>query len=160
MNTGLQISMIISASLLALGCSGSTETHNNCQAFSSTFAIKDRMGQTVSSFTQGEDIFFEGRITNTTLSNQSLDAGGGCSQIIFEARNDTETVWGDHDRIACIQAITRVEYTAGETKTFNASWDQMKRDSNAAEIGEYTGHLVDSTPCSATLNKSAPFSIQ
>lgn len=148
--------------LLALSsCSGGDAITNVCGSFSSSFVIKDRMGQSVSTFSAGEPISFEMQVTNNGSTRRTLMANGGCMQVHFEVANTAKQVlWSSADNVACTAALQSVSYEAGQTQSFSATWNQQQRSGGQAANGSYTASALDATQCSSTLEKSGLFSIQ
>ncbi|MGQ0698321.1 MAG: BsuPI-related putative proteinase inhibitor [Panacagrimonas sp.] len=132
-----------------------------CSPFTSTLAIKDRMNQVVSTFSAGEIISFEARVTNGSTSAQTLTTRNACAQVGFEASNSSaQIVWGSNDGITCGAALIDVTYAPGETKVYTAQWDQELQNNTQAPVGQYSVRSVDITQCSSAIDKTANFTLQ
>lgn len=132
-----------------------------CDQFSSALTIVDQNSQQSSSFVQGEDVGFELAVTNNGTTRESLTVPDGCGQLRFEVYDSASALlWTSHDNQVCTQDTSFNVYQGSETRTFSATWDQQRRDGNAADIGDYTVMAVDRTECATALSKDGSFDIQ
>jgi hypothetical protein len=161
----IHVAAIVGATFSMLSaCSGNGSNNSTpCNTFSSSFTIKDRMGQAVSTFTAGETITFESRVTNTSDTSKTLTISAGCNQINFEAVNSSnQSVWASDcgPTSLCSCATNMFSYAPGETKIITADWNQQQQNGTQTPLGQYTANALDATQCSPELNKSAVFGIQ
>ena len=100
-------------------------------------------------------------VTNDGTSRESLTVPDGCGQLRFEVYDDNSALlWTSHDDEVCTQATSFNTYEGGTSQTFTATWDQVRRDGAAADIGDYTVTAVDRTECASGLTKEGSFDIQ
>lgn len=169
------MSLVCIALLLsACGGDGDNVTDNNpspfsrkgqnvpekCGAFVSTFIIKDRMQQPVSSFTAGEPVTFEMRITNSSSNNMEIGSGTDCTQGFYVTDRNDNLVWFSGDGVACTLQYIYNPLKPGESLSFTRQWNQTARNGQPVPVGQYTAHTADSTECGAALEKSAPLNVQ
>jgi hypothetical protein len=132
-----------------------------CDRFSVTFATLDANGQQRSSFAPGQEVRLLARVSNNSPQSQTLTIANGCPQVNFAVDNASgQTVWHSLANVACTQALRSDTYAAGETRSFSATWNQLRDDNTAAPPGNYTARAIDSSDCRDVFSRQLPLTIQ
>ena len=162
--------LIVAAVVRAACVSDPGGTLDDCRAFSTSLASKDRMSQAEKLFNPNEPITFELLISNMLNVPATLTAGSSCAAVVFEVTDAAHRrQWGSADNIACIQMLQPRTFEPLETVRESDTWDQRNSDGAfvpagnyvvTASVGQYApgnGSLLD---CRAELSQSATFRIQ
>ena len=120
----LSLLMLAAFSLALVGCG-----EPGPRTFQTTLLIKDSSGIEKSEFAGGEPITFV--LTVTNLTNTPVTITQPSPQVYDFVVADsygsnTKWNWSDGMGFACV--ITYLEFSAGETKTYEVTWDQMIND--------------------------------
>lgn len=138
--------------------------------FETALSLKNSADETTTTFTSGEQITFSITILNLTDADQTLVLPTTQTQDFTVSSIDFETIFPDSGGVTS-PAITTLNFTPNETKTFIEVWDQTDTNGNLVSPGEYLvqGYIATNEnqlvvpqimPPSETRSKFAPFEIQ
>lgn len=135
------------------GCGDDGE--NGVPLFETTLSVQDGSGQAATTFTTGQPISFVLSVKNLTDAPQTitLPTGQGLDVLVLQA-NQTTVHWRWSYGQGFTQAITYLNFTPGETKTFPVVWGQ--KDNGGAQVNpgdfEAQGHVATSEEMQKTFN--------
>lgn len=160
---------VLAASLLTVLAAGCHEQEDTlldvppayCDRFSSTLTVLDSNEQPADTFVQGETITFELVVANNDSVAHALGFPDGCGQVRFEVEDASGALlWTSDDDRVCTQAAGSNDYDANSARIFRSEWDQIRRDGQQADIGDYRVLARDRSECAARLSTDAEFRIQ
>lgn len=140
--------------LSALSCGESEEVLSPSEAtFRSEIAVRDASGKDRTVFAPGQVIDLSLTVRNMSAAPVTLNFPDAFDHDFVISMDPAPIVWMWSSDRAFIQVLTEMPFEAGETREFNARWNQVTDDGKPAARGKYS---VDAYLLSEAAGTSAP----
>jgi|LGVF01.2.fsa_nt_gb hypothetical protein len=160
MRKSLTIILSIFFWIIFISCANDDDENTATHNIETTLMITDDGGNESSVFDQGEDIKFEIEMYNFTNETQTLKYSSSQIYDIEIYDLDDNLIWNWANGKAFTAALTELDFSPYETKTFKETWDQVSNEGMQASVEMYDAYVINKLSAGEIIAGPYPFEIR